>query len=471
MSETLTGYSPPQTPENSAITSGDNQAFERRYQLRTWNSLRTGYTDLPPEDRFSLSTGAQEVKKESHIDPEKYLATVARLQSHFDRSLGIRVGTIRNYNPVLARAMFKQLQTEEERAQFKQYEIKQIETALRERYHAALSVVIYDIDESGKLRSRDLPNQAFEDVLTVGIEYYKQLGSPDVERMQQERAGILKIQEVFVDPNASANLKAEVVSGPGLVENTIFTDNFLDRYEFLEEPLTRRRIVQMTRFASAATYEQYEERITSSRPDYFEGAVEPKDQRLLANPIFENSDEIFNKIFIKRKKALKEKDFQKIVQESSNRMRYLVDTICESIFDPQKVAIALNAVLNGADYIWERIAGIKERILGEVSKVANKIMPIFKTIAEEVNWLGHQAVRAVAAECGLSCGFSIGGVFSKIASFISGAVRGIGTILGFGESDQYGSLEFDCPGCHQTNRRPKGQLIPNCQHCGKDVRC
>lgn len=39
------------------------------------------------------------------------------------------------------------------------------------------------------------------------------------------------------------------------------------------------------------------------------------------------------------------------------------------------------------------------------------------------------------------------------------------------ESDQYGSLEFECPKCNRTNRRPKGQLIPNCQHCHTDVTC
>lgn len=39
------------------------------------------------------------------------------------------------------------------------------------------------------------------------------------------------------------------------------------------------------------------------------------------------------------------------------------------------------------------------------------------------------------------------------------------------ESDQYGSLEFECPKCKKTNRRSKGQLIPNCQHCNADVRC
>lgn len=38
-------------------------------------------------------------------------------------------------------------------------------------------------------------------------------------------------------------------------------------------------------------------------------------------------------------------------------------------------------------------------------------------------------------------------------------------------SDQYGSLEFECPKCNKINRRPRGELIPNCQHCNTDVSC
>ena len=49
----------------------------------------------------------------------------------------------------------------------------------------------------------------------------------------------------------------------------------------------------------------------------------------------------------------------------------------------------------------------------------------------------------------------------------------IGSSGSIAESDQHGSLEFECPhaDCGKINRRPKGQLIPNCQYCGKDVRC
>lgn len=47
---------------------------------------------------------------------------------------------------------------------------------------------------------------------------------------------------------------------------------------------------------------------------------------------------------------------------------------------------------------------------------------------------------------------------------------GQGGEQGSSEEDQYGSLEFDCPFGHK-NKRPHGQLIPNCQTCGTSVRC
>lgn len=58
---------------------------------------------------------------------------------------------------------------------------------------------------------------------------------------------------------------------------------------------------------------------------------------------------------------------------------------------------------------------------------------------------------------------------SSVARTLGGVSLGSGTLTL--ESDNYGSLEFYCPKCKAINRRPKGQMIPNCQYCGKDVRC
>ncbi len=35
-------------------------------------------------------------------------------------------------------------------------------------------------------------------------------------------------------------------------------------------------------------------------------------------------------------------------------------------------------------------------------------------------------------------------------------------------SDNYGSREFKCPSCNQTNKREANELLKNCQHCGSD---
>ena len=69
------------------------------------------------------------------------------------------------------------------------------------------------------------------------------------------------------------------------------------------------------------------------------------------------------------------------------------------------------------------------------------------------------------------------GMIGEQSFSCSGSGLGLASILGKsslnlnGAEDQYGPLEFTCPHCHEINRRPLGQLISNCQHCGKDVRC
>lgn len=66
-----------------------------------------------------------------------------------------------------------------------------------------------------------------------------------------------------------------------------------------------------------------------------------------------------------------------------------------------------------------------------------------------------------------SCPVVFGGTAFQV---FSGNALTIGTGSSF-MKDKYGSLEFECPKCGITNRRPYGRLIPNCQHCGTDVRC
>lgn len=73
----------------------------------------------------------------------------------------------------------------------------------------------------------------------------------------------------------------------------------------------------------------------------------------------------------------------------------------------------------------------------------------------------------------LACGGSLssfGGQKIGYGNLFQSSLSSAREIL-FGGSDQYGSLEFECPKCSGTNRRPKGKLIPNCQRCNASVKC
>lgn len=73
----------------------------------------------------------------------------------------------------------------------------------------------------------------------------------------------------------------------------------------------------------------------------------------------------------------------------------------------------------------------------------------------------------------LACGGSLssfGGQRIGYGNLFQSSLSSAREILFVG-SDQYGSLEFECPKCSRSNRRPKGKLIPNCQHCNASVKC
>lgn len=449
----------PSTPNFSPLSL-------KHYEVLTNPDLggRTNSTS-PIEDTVVLATSQQETtEKPSEYNAQNHLAEVNRIQVIFDRIFG-RSLEISNYNPVLEIAKYNTLQTEEERQQFSDYENKQIATALRERYQSATSVVYYEIDDNNKLRSRDLPTQPFEEILKNGIEYYQTLNSSDVSRMEKEREGLLQLQPVLTNPETPQGTKMTVISGPSSVEGTIFKENFLDVYEVCEDPVSKKRLIKMTRFASDKNYEQYKKEVSGLLEDYFDQQEGPIDEWFLSHPL------VTNEITAQNKSALKEEHIQQILTEGEHRITHLITTICENVIDPEKVAIALNAVLNGADRAWQSLKSIQGKITGFISKAREQTSPIFRSITEEINWLGHQVVRAVRAGCGLSGGFSIGKSFGlSIKSIFSGSTSESYGISGssISESDQYGSLEFPCPQCNRTNRRPKGGFVKSCQHCGTD---
>ena len=61
------------------------------------------------------------------------LSAVNNLQDQFNNKLGISSPLRLNYNPVLERANYERLKTDDRRLNFRNYELWQVQTALRER--------------------------------------------------------------------------------------------------------------------------------------------------------------------------------------------------------------------------------------------------------------------------------------------------------------------------------------------------
>lgn len=425
----------------------------------TIEALVTGhYNYLPPKDRVLPDTAP------SGPNFKEDLEEIKKLQMRFDQEV-TNEGTRRNYNPVLAWWRTQRSNTKAGT----ESEKHQVITSLAERYHTAQSIVRYTIDESLKIRDERLPIEPAEVTYQRGVFYSEDIG-PDFEREKSELQGFLKVQEKLTNPNTTVHSKMVVVSGPSFVKDTIFTKNFVDVYELIEED--GKRIVKMTRFASNASYDQYKERAAHLKPDYFNEARGPVDSWFLSNPIYidprinrDSAEDIFRKISGERKDVIEKGHFQVVIKEVIPLIDYYLQAICAPFFDPVKIASRFHAVVAQADFELKELRKVAKGIVGKIQNFI-KDVPVFRNIAEKADWFSHQVIEKVMGGCGMSGGFSIG---KSITSFISSVLENVSNV--FSGKDQYGSLEFKCPKCKQTNRRPKGQLIPNCQHCNANVCC
>lgn len=161
-------------------------------------------------------------------------------------------------------------------------------------------------------------------------------------------------------------------------------------------------------------------------------AYTPNDEKVILNSVILFDAEIINPIYKRKtlytlpdtegnvfkilnwvkRKSIKETSFETTSKTSAQRARYFVEQI--------------------------RIGMPHQQIIDEM---------------KETGFLGKNSI---------SCA---GGVtFSNL-------IESNSSIHIFSGEDEYGSLDFECPTCNKTNTRPVGQLIPNCQHCGANVRC
>lgn len=77
---------------------------------------------------------------------------------------------------------------------------------------------------------------------------------------------------------------------------------------------------------------------------------------------------------------------------------------------------------------------------------------------------GHEPTQ-VSGSCGPSGKTRSNGLLNRNFELLRRAIFDL-------EDDDFGSRQFDCPDCKETNVRPYNQLLSACQHCGsKNVAC
>ncbi|MFZ6034946.1 MAG: hypothetical protein ACOYUB_02265 [Patescibacteria group bacterium] len=428
---------------------------------------------------------------ESYNAITKNLQRIQVLHDVFNKTNGIKTTRVMNYDPVLARWKFEEADAKKNRKKFKKYERFQVETALRERDHTAKSSIKYIVGGNGEIYNELFPDEPFSTVLERGLAYRQQHGSKEIAREKSEIAGWRKITSSLADPETPAGTKAVVVSGPGLIEDTNYHDNFVDVYEAVDTPSGKRQI-QMTRFSSQLDYEQYWNKIQSLDRNYFQESNLPIDAWMLSHPILfshqdqRTADQIFDGIFEKRKDSMTESDFQKLLVLCMPVINYYINALTQDRYDPRVIALSWNAVLQKNDIVRHAIANGRD--------LNSRDAPFNGNIAMEIDWLGRQVIETVAAGCGSSEGFklkdkALAAYQNPLVNFLENSVAKFGYDIKKNNDrnspesqiDEHGKLTFDCPNKNSKDpvkrcdpgviTRPPHVLLPNCPHCGASIKC
>lgn len=427
-----------------------------------------------------ISEGAQATddileKIDKRIAISKQLREVQQLQNQWDQAIGntTQQDTLlrSNYNPVLARWNFERQQTPQQKEQFREEELKNIQTASRERNQTAESRFVLRFDEERKIRHEMFPDEPYEQMLERGVAYRDQHGSQELDRERAEIVGFQRRQEILANPKTPIGTKLVTFSPPGIVEGSCYTLNFVDIEELAEDEITKERIIKYTRFASSLDYEQYMAIAKQFDPTYFtkkeevEKALEkeiPRDAWYLANSFqiqpsedATDADAIFSQYFEKDSKAMEEQEWQRRWQQLYVPFAlHLIDILTQEKFDPVAIAEAYNTLLHSGEN-KKMQQQVKEKTIFVAPKTGSLTDDMRRQITGFVRLYGRAEVEERPVGCGSSGGVSIKD--KGTASILSNSVAQ------FGVSSSGGTREhFNCPECHYKASGPIGNTCPGC---------
>lgn len=312
---------------------------------------------------------------------------------------------------------------------------RQLDTFLGERLNVLLSKNKYEI-KNNLMYGEDM-DEPFIEVIKRGVDYRRKAEGEnrvDKKREEAEIEGFLKIQDALCNPNTQMGTMMLSISPKGSKES-LYQHNFYDIFTLKQAQ--GKRFIEARRYSSALSYEEYKDKLKLllhivDAPDdaYFLSHPVKIDPSTSLRVFFENADQIHSYLH-KNHDFMKIEDFEKILLSLEGLKReYII----------RRNPHILDAIMNKADIK----AGFYDDFI---------IPSTLLTVDQEIDFLGRQPVRPVAAGCGSS-----GSVSGDKKSFPF-------SVSDFGMSDKYGDRKFECPECGKTNVRPENQLVLKCQHC------
>lgn len=374
------------------------------------------------------------------------------------------------YEPALDREVYKTLNNfrnegtayEHARNNLNGYTAFQVETFVGERLNVGLSSFRYD------LKDGQLYGQGMDEPLLAMIQRgrdCRDVLADDVDKPRQdaEMVQFAKIQDVFGNSETPVGTTIVSISPPG-GEGSAYSHNFYDVFVLSEDAKTNERFVAGHRYAADLGLEEYKVKVEELVPDYFaEYKNEPIDSYFLSHPLvldtnspLSGAPEKVHANFHNGHEFLSTEDFGEVKQAIAGLVVSYVNTLCDTPENVQYLNLTLNAIINKADHVAERLR--RKELLPMENRAAQRDETPHGVHAEIMK-LGKQKVREVSTGCGSSSGFDTENTLaSNLSSF---------NATDFGK-DNFGSRSFNCPECGEMNIRPVNQLVSNCQHCGSE---
>lgn len=463
-------------------------------------------------------------------EQQKKLSLIDWLQTDFDRAMPEEAqkrqerkaeGKIQTYNVVLNVASWLLLEMDVLELPTEGAELRKknwaainafdIQTNLRERFHVrdtSYNLQIQDDKIYSFLISREKP---FEDILDDGVKYRKNEGSLEQDREEAEWKTFRDvIQPLLIDKRTSEETMCFYISpkgkdihirDPETGEEKIVPSNYCFNYVDVEKkkrnPLTGEHYIEVTRFASPLTDEEYEQIIVEKLDPEF-ATKNPHlsfAARCLGSPFvsppgtYADQFALFESLFLYDPQAMRESEFKHIYAACTNaadgelnpRDLYLqtVRDTAESLLlhgyaDWRKLSIRFNGILNIADKEYKTLQHAKNR--HKTTEIYEHTwQPIVSQVVYrpyDVDNIGLQPVTTVSSGCGSNGGVELSlldkllnpfptivSLQNSVSQFGIDSFRLVSQFVG---EDEYGSLNVKCPDCNKEHAREPGEWIYVC---------